>query len=291
MPRPETSGGKPDFIRKPVAGAKPPMRVIWALHGSEYSGKTTWCLRAALGGGGPLLYVSSDPGREGVFERFMEENSEAEIDTAFVDCRVPVEIRVGAAFGKNEEHSKKVKMLADEAFRKKRKAFDYGIGKYRTIVDDTFTETWDWLRLARFGRKERVDQNRYTEVNTEMKGWVSSFSHQKTTNIILLHREVEEYKDVQDSKGNQKSKATGKMKREGFKHIGPLVHAQLRTVFDKKTDAFSLEIVDTRRNKQYVGEEVEIDYEAGQGDYAHIASLLIPEYSEKKWRRNGLIEG
>lgn len=100
----------------------------------------------------------------------------------------------------------------------------------RSCIHDTSTETWEVLRLARFGtlKPEGRMDNLYGPVNAEYRGLHKEFRLTDTTNLITIHQVKEKYKEgVKD--GKKFSVATGTFVRAGMKEVGYWADVVIRT--------------------------------------------------------------
>lgn len=168
-------------------------KVCISVEGREKRGKTHFALTAP----GPLVYFNLDEG----LDRVQPEVKFPNLDLRVVD--IP-------GFSKDGHPDK----VADEAL----KVWEYLKAKYvnalesaRTVVFDSFTEVWELVRLARFGKLQQVQWFHFGPVNREFHDFIREFN-KHDANLILLHKVMAEK--------NESGTATGGFDRKGFSHIG-----------------------------------------------------------------------
>lgn len=119
------------------------------------------------------------------------------------------------------------KEMAAQAWAKMKAKWTESFTWARTIILDTHTDAWELLRVARFGDIKpgggRVDTN-YGPVNAEFKSLFSPIRRQEETNIIIIGKTGDEYKDT--SGIGQK---TGKTIPRGMKEVPFMSEVIVRT--------------------------------------------------------------
>lgn len=203
-------------------------RVIMSVSGLEKQGKTHFALTAP----GPIAYVSTDIGHEGVVHKFRDK------DIQILDVE-RVEDDDDTAAEKEWDKFRKgyVGAMRDKAIR--------------SIVVDTATEIWEVLRLARFGRLTQVMPYQYGPVNKEYRKLIR-MAYDCDKNLILLHKMKAQY--IND-------KRTGEYERAGFGDTGFLVQVNA-VVWRYSADdggEFAITIRDCRQNPDLMGMEFEGD--------------------------------
>lgn len=239
-------------------------RLIVNIEGVEKSGKSHFALTAP----GPIVYQSVDCGLEGVVQKFSGTKPIAVREYAF---RVPTGIdrdNKPAVVAKVKEEWEK--FTADYRAALKAKA--------RTIVWDSASEIWEFLRLARLGKLEKVMPMNYAEVNAEFREMIR-LAFDNDSNLILLHRLKDEW-----SEGGSK---TGKKERKGMGEVGFLVQASARLLITPpklgKDGSVttplsrSLQILECRMNPEATGTTLP------DCDFGMLASILMPEVDPDVW--------
>lgn len=197
-------------------------RLIVSITGEQKTGKTHFALTAP----GPIAYFDLDIGTEGVIHKFAG-------DKEILAKRFLFDDKASEIVAKLFEEFKKDYYAALNA------------PKIKTIVIDTMSDVWEFIRLARFGKLTQIMPVRYAEVNSEMRKFIrDAFLKDKT--LILLHKVREEYKN---------NSPTGKMKIAGFSEVPFLVQVNLETFIDPEVGN-SFRFVDCRQNPELRGLEL-----------------------------------
>lgn len=182
-------------------------RIVISLEGMEGSGKTHFALSAP----GPIRYLDFDYGLEGVM------GGDAVDRTSY---NLLVDLGSEAEQRRNAQETMK-RFIAD---------WRAAIGKYRTVVADTFTAAWAGQRLAR-------SEDRYVEMEEEFKTLIRQAYDCTTTNVILIHHMRPEFK--RDSGG--KSYKSGAWSRDGMDGILNMVQLGIRMRYIPPTRIGQLE--------------------------------------------------
>lgn len=244
-------------------------RLIISVEGREKQGKTHFALTAP----GPICYQSIDIGTEGVIQKFPDKK----VMLANYDVEVSRKLREAGEDAVITHIAQQWEKFVDDYYA----ALKAGV---RTIVWDTASEVWEFLRLARLGKLTQVMPKNYTEVNNEFRGLLrKAYSHD--SNLILLHKSKEQWEDVPTDRG-VKSRKTGAYERKGMNDVGFLVQAMVLCYREEveneksgKTESqFSVKILDSRHNPEANGEDLP------DADFPMIASYIMPDVDESAWQ-------
>jgi hypothetical protein len=240
-------------------------RLIVSATGQEKMGKSHF----ALTGPGPIAYMSTDIGHEGVVDKFMNDKK------VFVAEYALPEVKKGNA--------DKAMAQAKEVWEQFVHDYEIALTKFRTVVLDTATEFWELLRIYRFGKLTQVMPMQYGPVNQEYKELIRS-AYSEGANVILLHKS----KAVWAEKMDGKSYKTGRFERSGFADTGFLVQVNIsltrlnrndRDEEDPSDDGFRMEVVDCRQNANLAGEVLR----APMNTFPMLAQLVLPDSQPSDW--------
>lgn len=225
-------------------------RLIIATDGREKTGKTRFALTAP----GPIVFINFDYGLEGpLLDEFGSK------------------IAAIRSFGSHLEQGKMpTQKQAEDIWLEVANAFVVALrSKARTVVVDTFSDAWDWARLAHFGKFTQVQPHHYGDIN-DMTRRLLMECHKHDSNVILIHKNKEEYKN---------NSPTGAMKRAGMKDMGYAVHANATHYFDVNR-RFTMRMADVRQNMDLAG----VEFEGDQVSFPYIAEMVFPNTTEKDWK-------
>jgi hypothetical protein len=230
------------------ASAPTAHRLIVNAEGEEKSGKNHFAFTAP----GPIFEHSFDIGNEGVVQKFQSKKK-------IMIAEYELEVQPGEA---------EAREVADAA----NKVWDQFMANYRdglascgngTTLIDTGTETWELLRLARFGKLTQVMPHHYGPVNKEMQEMIrEGFSH--NCNVIFLHKRKDEWENYIGSDGKEKGKKTGRKTRVGFSDMPFLVQVNAvceRVDLDGGGSDFQITVEDCRQNPTVNGVTMPNDFE------------------------------
>jgi hypothetical protein len=124
-----------------------------------------------------------------------------------------------------------------------------------TVSVDPFTEFYDYMFYATFGRKTQIPAISRTPVNQWAIDFIKSIKHK---NVILTHRQSEVWKDTgrKDKEGNAIKEPSGRFTLSGYKDIGYQVSAMLQMKVDKKLEGlerFSVDVIDAQLRADLAG--------------------------------------
>lgn len=157
--------------------------------------------------------------------------------------------------------------------------------KYRTVIIDGDTDTWNLQRLAAFGKLTQVPPLEYTKVNQARRIMIRrGFDSGK--NIVFTYQVSDEYETTVklNSRGEPKevSEKTGNLKRKGFSDQDYLVQVQLRTMTGKKVDGsiqFGVEISKCKADLELVGVQLWGD----DCNYKGVVQAIYGDVEEGDW--------
>lgn len=222
-------------------------RICMSVEGREKKGKTHLALTAP----GPMVYFNLDDGLDRV---------EPNVKFPDLDLRV---INVPSV-AKNGHPD----MIADQALKvweTIRTQHINALDSARTVVYDSFTEMWEIIRLARFGKLTQVSPQHYGTVNREFHEFIREFT-QRTANLILLHKVMPEF----ENKVN--------MERKGFSHIGFDVDDFVRVERDE-TGQFYVEVIESGHNYALKGKV----FKQPNNTFPDIAMAMFPNSTPLDW--------
>jgi hypothetical protein len=218
--------------------------MIVSVEGHEKSGKTHFALTAP----GPIAFQDIDVGTEGVVDQ--PQFADKTIHLAEYGLDFPYQQKVAEQTWKQFIHDYKTLLGSD----------------VRTGIIDNASEAWELLRVAKFGRLEKVLAHLYGPVNAEFRGLLR-LGYKSDVNLILLHKVKKQYVDEQWN---------GKYERTGFADVAYLVQVAVETF--KKDGKFYLKVLACRQNHKAEGQIIE------DPTFAKLGTLVFPETTEKDWQ-------
>lgn len=234
-------------------------RLIGSIDGLEKCGKDNFALTSP----GPIGVISLDLGLDGVIQKFQNKK---EIWVA--------EHRVNTTKLRAEHSMEDVAAVADEAWTNIMRDYDEMLASgAKTGIIDTGSELWEILRLARFGKLDKVMPHHYGPVNAEFREVIRK-AYDTDMNLWILHKMKAEY--VND-------KNTGDVKRGGFSDMGFLVQVVVRCWRDEQEkfpDCFHVTVTDCRKDPSLHG----FDMQGAMATVGTLGQLVFPESSEEDWQ-------
>jgi AAA domain len=246
MPTPPSAPFLPGFTR---AQSVVKRRLILSLEALEGAGKTRFTLTAP----GPIAFINFDYGLEGVIEPF-------QVQKAIYVATVKLDFN--GTGGKE-----KVIEAAEKELAKVETNYQTALKQARTIVIDTGSELWELLRLAAFGKLEKVMPHQYTEVNQQMTRLIK-LAYDSDANLLLTHRLKEQW--INDKK-------TGLYEFSGMKDVPYLVQAHARMWTDEQ--GYHLKVGKCRQNATVIGLELVNEMIS----FPTLAQFVFPDSEEKDW--------
>lgn len=238
-----------------LATGQPPRRLVVGVDGREKEGKTNFALTAP----GPIAYQNFDIGAEGVIQKFQTDKIIHE-----ATYKIPISKGLSAA-----DMAKVCEPVWDQFVKDRRLALDQILkGQIRSIVEDTGTDGWESLRLARLGKLTQVMPHHYGPVNAEYANLMREI-YNTTGNLIVLHRLKPEYKD---------DKKTSRYERRGYGDTGFIVQVNVICSRDGNGD-FHVTVKDCRQNPLLQG----FDLVNEMATFPMLAMMVYPESSVEEW--------
>ena len=253
---PQKSRSESGFIR---AGIEIRPRLIVCTQALPKSGKTHWYLT----GPAPIAIIDIDDGVHRAIKGFQKEK---EIYVARYRKEYS-ELRM------NGDSAKAVMEAASEQLEKMRSDYIQALREARTVAVDGGSELYETVRLACFGRTEKVMGREYGPVNREMKLWLD-LARNSDANVIFTHRLREKY--VNDKKTDQ-------LEAEGWKKFPyecDMVIQQWVEENEPIPNRYHATVLSCGMNPELDGQ----DFSGETADFATIAQLVFPESSEEDWK-------
>jgi len=236
-------------------------RLIVSLEGLEKCGKTHIALTAP----GPIAFMNFDNGLEGVVKKFIAAGKKIFLNDYRDREQVLKILAMNAEQTKTHYAPIWTRFKADYLRALEHPAI-------RTIIWDTGSEVWELVRLAAFGKLDKVMPQHYGPVNSEFKALVDiAYSYDK--NLIITHKHKKQYV----LKG-EKDAWNGKYERAGFASIGFLVQLVAKCYRDGD-EQFCLEVVDCRHNAQCNGRV----FEGEECGFPWLASEVVEGTTPFDW--------
>ena len=235
------------------ASTKKIHRLIASIVGDWKKGKTTFALTAPA----PIALIDMDTGLEGVVEKWAKEK---EIWVKTFDY-----------------HEAKDQDEWLEIWEDSKKAFTDALDdpKIRTVIIDTATEWYELIRMARFGKLNKVILEKgearpypWGPVNQEFRELLRK-SLKTNKNVLFLHKTKAEYED------NEK---TGRRIRAGFGDMEFIIQLNA-TCYRDGEKGFYLVINDCRQNADVMG----LELAEPLNTFPNLGMLVFPETSEEEW--------
>lgn len=223
-------------------------RLIVSVEALEGVGKTTFALTAP----GPIAFINFDYGLEGVIEKFQT------VKPIYVAA-----VRLDFMGGKDQ-----VIAAAEKELVKFETNYQTALRQARSIVIDTGSEMWELLRLAEFGKLDKVLPHQYASVNQQMTRLIK-LAYDGDANLILTHRLKAEW--IND-------KRTGEFEFAGMKDVPYLVQAHARMWIDG--DGYHLRVNKCRQNATVRGLELVNE----MINFPFLASIIFPDSSLEDWQ-------
>jgi len=233
--------------------------LVYCLDGLPKTGKT----RFALTMPGPIVIHDFNAGLDGVIDPFIEAGKEIYPFT----YEIPLSRDLSKDFATNLMESSKKSW---ETFAEN---FLASLKHGNSIVIDLGSEAWELVRLARFGKLDKVMAIQYGAVNVEFRQ-LTQRALRSGKNVAFLHKLKPEYKNDQK---------TGELERQGFGDIGFDVEATLRSGRDPKiktVDQFSVTIEENRKNFKANG----LALTGEKATFQNIAMAIYPDSKVEDWQ-------
>lgn len=264
-----------------------PHRLIASIQGPPKSGKS----RLALTAKKPCGYISIEiGGDEGVVDQFIPHgaNSFEQIQIAQIrmaEVAYPVDISDPKKY--DEAVSQAVQDAANIAMDRFYAAYYASLANFETTIVDTGSDLWEIMRLANFGRLEKVPQLAYTQVNKMFDRLIDdAFSSKGST--ILVHHLKEKWESFIDEKtGKERGRPSGIFEMAGYGGIKKKVQAVVelwREDLSEPDDVtgqlvkFFAQIIDSRHFAGAMGKQFEYDF-----TFTDIGTTVMPGSTKTDW--------
>lgn len=231
--------------------------LVCSIDGPSKTGKTEFALSMP----GPICIHDFNCGTKGVIEKWINEGKEI----YKFDYEVPLTGRPGTGVSDLPGAATKVWTTFVEQFLA-------SLTIMRSVVVDLSSEAWELVRLARFGKLDKVVAVNYGAVNVEFRQ-LTQKALRSGCNVGFLHKLRPKY--VNNS-------PTSEMERAGFGDIGYDVEATLVTARDsqkKGVDQFAITIDECRNNMNANG----LAFVGKDATFAKVASAIFPNTKEEDW--------
>lgn len=282
-----------------AAGFQPitrsPRRLIVNLQSIKKSvGKT----RLALTAPKPLGYISVEIGsEEGPADAFIPEGMDScdDIQIARVRMETPVypnpieypDTKEGKR-SLDDAISNAVQAVAAPALDQFYSAYYASIGNMRSTVVDTGSDLYQLMRLANFGRLEKIPQLAYGQLKRDYaKLFDDAFA--STGNLIMIHHMKDRGQTIVDEKtGKDKWIATGVYEIDGSNVVTDKVQAVVEMWREDLKEAdeetgmlvrFWAQIIDSRHSPASMGQTFK-DFDV---TFADIARKIFPNSKASDW--------
>lgn len=262
---------KPELIKGGFKVVKPNVnpRLIISSSAHEKCGKTHWAIQAP----GPVAYFNSDRGDEGVVDKLS-----AGLDIAQYDIIIPPPKRGDSEESKKSKYSK----IWDDFAEHFRLACESG--QFRTLVVDTHGEMWGLVRLARFGKLEKVLPEHYPPVTAEfveLSQYPKSF---RGLNAIYIHKLGKQYTAGKDGKRGEWNGAWESKSCGDLKYVANVNIEHFRYTRDDRPDpGFALKVINNRLRPELDGTVYDDSIDQEFMTFKALARDIYPDTPDTYW--------
>lgn len=242
-------------------------RMIANVQGMEKTGKNHFSFATTPE---PIYCLSMDQGLEGMVEKFLKPPYNRKIYAA----KFRLEIQPGQA------SEKEVSDAAHRVWTAYYERFRQACYEARTVVSDTFTEAWELLRLARFGKLLEVPPHLYGKVNAEFRD-LMRIPLETDVNCIYLHKMDDEWERTVNKNGKEVGQKTGRLVRKGMKDVGYNVQVNAQTWREERGGPFHLTVLDSRQNGDIAG----MDLVQPDCTFQQLGMYTFPGTTEEDWTK------
>jgi hypothetical protein len=241
--------------------------VVLSVEGLDKSGKTHFAFTAP----GPICYISTDWGDEGVIQKFPNKQIIRPIAG-------DLKLDIPAALDRSDPTVIQpcFKKAVDRFVTEYRKAIELGV---RTIILDKGSELWEWIRLAHYGRQSTNRNDYITTANAFYRDLVRE-ANLAGINLIIIN-EVKALWESYNEDGKVKFRKTDKFESSGNEKDPQLVIARLRMTFVEPQMNLKGEIVQPGRFETQVRRCRDNFSAVGMtltnADFALAMSVCVPE--------------
>lgn len=273
--------------------ATPKTRLNWSVFGDTKTGKTSL---AMSGIERPVVLFDLDKRLERV--KAVEQADEAGKLAVF-------NIKFPKVDPMSRQMDKQVQKDANSEWDRFLKHYDMALessmqtGGAGRVVIDTATELFDLRLMAEFGRLMGIQPRERGGANAEFTEVMRRVEHYDA-NVIWLHHAKDEWKNITDANGKEKSITTGNVVLDGFNKANRIAQVVVRTSYNDTVKdprkRFEVTVLRCGVNSQLNGskftsldwcvwddddiEEPMIEY----GPVAYISSLAVPTTDPGEWQ-------
>ena len=169
----------------------------------------------------PLVIQALDP----TFKTILDKFNLDKVHIADYDRISPELVKAVAGVKSKEDISKagnafdKMQAEATKVWKQYTDDFQEALKIAKTIVWDTGSESWELLRLARFGKLMEIPPQMYGGVNSEYREMIRAAQY-AGINLIILSKMKEKWGETVSASGRINRGPTGEWEPQGFSHIG-----------------------------------------------------------------------
>lgn len=244
-----------------------PRRLIANIQGMPKVGKTSLALTAPK----PVGYIALEVGgEEGVIDKYIPDGKDSSDDLMIA----PIRMDSPQVYGREqfadtkdgekdyqESVSAAVQAVAIPALEKFYDAYYYSLENMATTVVDTGSDLWEIVRLANFGRLEKIPQLAYTQLNKIMDKLLDD-AYGSAGSVLWLHHMKERWETYEDERGKKQARASGTFDLAGYGGIKKKVQATIELwredleAADDETGLFSrfhAQIIESRHKVTVMG--------------------------------------
>lgn len=236
-------------------------RGILTVEGLQKTGKTNLLKSVPK----PVLYINYDDGSQGVIEGMPKDNTEG----------VHIK-RLKLEEKENQQY------YVDTFLEVKNLIFAAVQSSYfRSTFIDTGKDYYAHMRLAEFGKLDKVPPMRYGPINRSMKR-LFAWHRDNCKNLIIVHRIGDEHKSVVGENGKEISIPTGNKIMDGWKQtrFETDIHLKLwKSDEYSGIERFRAMVTDCRTNTELEG----IELSGSEINFANIVELAYPYWDIEDW--------
>lgn len=272
-----------------AAVRRSPRRLIANIQGTTKSGKTRLALTAKKPCGYLAIEVGGD---EGVVDHFIPIGADSTEDIQIAHIQMPSPVYPMREDYKDDRAyqdaiSIVVQDAANIALDQFYKAYYASLANMATTIVDTGSDLWEIIRLANFGRLEKVPQLAYAQVNKQMDKLIDdAFSYQGS--VLFLHHLKEKWITFTNDKGKEQGRPSGVFEMAGYGGVKKKVQATIELWRDDLQEPdndtgrmvrFNSSILESRHNPDVMGQQFHNDF-----DFADLGVAIIAGSKKSDWQ-------
>jgi hypothetical protein len=262
---------------------------VFSVTGFDKAGKTHFCFTAP----GPIGYQACDFGDEGVIQKFKGQKQIIRPRAGGYRIEVPANLKKPQEKEDAKTRSRREADLAEFVEEKfvspwradYEKLLDLGV---RTVIWDTATEAWEWVRISTYGRGATNRSDLQTLANTRWREMVR-LANVRGVNLFLIQQLKTKWVSYEEGGETKwKPSPTGEAEAQGneknpflvtcgfiSRYIPPVFHQ-----FTKERTAegyFELEIATCRDEPSQRGERYQ------NVSFPEVMSFVMPDVPMESW--------